>query len=839
MTLTINDNDGKPMSGWLQWTPGIASAKDPTAFGKLQLIDSPPAGDKLIAYLAARRDLSGLQDAHFELNVLSAEPLGGVEAAWRIEADGKLIRQGDLTDQLAESSDKVTVDMQVGDLPDGQYTFTMSLARGGTELARVSEPFVRFSAGSLAEQLEALKQRRDALLKRVQNMQKSGRSLLLPRSTLATVGEFLTFTDDDLKKARNVRAHKVLNELKVMLDEAEAEIADLQAHPDQDFVIPDFAEQRITVRDGAFWSGERPVFLIGVCGWWKVWNGMKRLVHLGLNSGQESIGATPFGLFETDDGKPVKKRLNALNWAFGWAGEAGCTYSRMLACNQYPDWLGAKHPDATGGGWGRSLSLVHPEVRAFSKRHVRTVASVGERYWPTATYILWGEQGCSLTAHPLEQQAFRQHLQSKFGSVDKLNAAWGTDFESFDDPAVTTYVESPVARFDRARFNQQLFTDWNDFLAKQMREEDPDALVTAYPSLLSWDDSADFTNGLDVEALCNVFDVNSCDTAALEYGGSRWAMTSITGFTMIHDLMTAFNPDHPNFDPELHLCNLRGKHYPPAYIQAAMLQAFLHSLSATNLWVYDRHENIDTMLMYDPRAMEAYGRTGLHLQRLVEPIRAFQRAEAEVGILYSLVSTGYNASHLDELPAAFEGTFFLDTKCAFVSERTALAGGLDDLKLLILPHTSHVPAPVAEAVLAWVKDGGTLLAIGTCFTHDQANRPLPIKLASEDRIIVRRSPTNWDGYHQLGEQVFAEAGIARPIRVVDPQGDFVKGIEMRTAMWNDRRLIYLVNMNKTPTDVALKGFDRPVTDLLTALKITWPHTMSPLAVLLLEESNDQ
>ena len=44
----------------------------------------------------------------------------------------------------------------------------------------------------------------------------------------------------------------MLNELKVMLDGAEAEITDLQAHPARDFVIPDFAQERLTVRDGAF-----------------------------------------------------------------------------------------------------------------------------------------------------------------------------------------------------------------------------------------------------------------------------------------------------------------------------------------------------------------------------------------------------------------------------------------------------------------------------------------------------------------------------------------------------------------------------------------------------------
>ena len=194
----------------------------------------------------------------------------------------------------------------------------------------------------------------------------------------------------------------------------------------------------------------------------------------------------------------------------------------------------------------------------------------------------------------------------------------------------------------------------------------------------------------------------------------------------------------------------------------------------------------------------------------------------------------------EELRAAYEGMFFLDAKCVFVTERTVLAGALDGLKVLILPRASHAPLPVVTAVAAWVQRGGVLLAVGPCFTHDQANRPIATALADtpagKGRIILRTAPENWDQYHRLGDELLAQAGVARPIRAVDAEGQPITGIELRTTLRNGRRLIYLINMNKAKATVSLQGLDRPVVDLITARRIDWPYALSPLEVLLLEEA---
>lgn len=412
-------------------------------------------------------------------------------------------------------------------------------------------------------------------------------------------------------------------------------------------------------------------------------------------------------------------------------------------------------------------------------------------------------------------------------------------------------MDSPVAWHDRGVFNQRTFTDWTAWLAGQVRREDPDALVTAYPSLLSWDDSSDFSNGVDAEALCRVLDVNGCDTASLEYGDRRWAMASITGFAMVQDLLQAFRPDHPNYDPELHLVN-SAKPYPPAYIRAALFQGFLHGLSAANLWVYQRSEGIDSMLTFQPRVMEAYARTALDLRRLVDPVRAFQRAPSQVAILYSMTSIAYNPRHLEEMRAAYEGLFFLDAKVGFVTERSVAEGALRGLKVLVLPRTSHLPADTARRIREWVASGGTLLAVGECLERDPGNRaladPLPAGTPAKiGGVNVRRAmlgkgvvlhldpPAALEGYGSVGEALLTMARVDRPMRARVEGAGPLNGVEMRTAVdAAGRRFLYLLNMNKAPVEVRL-GSAPALVDLECSEAVALPLRLAPLEVRLCAE----
>lgn len=850
MTVIINDNDGDgPQRTWLEWTPGIAGPKDPSAFGELALIDEPPAATEVVAWLVGDKDLSDRDVADFVLNLETPKPPGTVTLRWTLAFAGKEVARGELPANLATTSNQIPLHIPLQNTRFGSLTLQTEVRQDGKLIASAQCTFARYALTALQERLSRIKAQQLVLWERVNTWRQRGGHGDYPRATIGTAGEFVTYCADDLEKRLCERAEKVMDELEKMLGEAAKELDTLAADPARDWVVPSFSQKRLTVRDGAFWDGDRPVFLLGFCGWWQMWTSCRRLADIGMNLAEDSIVA-PFALFPENTAQPIHNMVEGTDWAWLRGDEKNFRYSRMIACNQLPDYFSKQHPDAAGGGWSGFCTL-HPDLRAFEARYLGTIAEIAARHYSPGVYVLWGENGHALTRHPLEVAAFRKWLEHKYARLADLTAAWGTTFTSFADVGNGDRSDSPVAWYDRGVFNQRLFTEWSSWLVQQVKAKDPQALCTSYPSLLSFDDSSDFSAGIDMEALCQVFDVNACDTAALDYGGKRWAMTSITGFAMPQEMLQAFNPEHPNYDPELHLVNLQ-QPYPAAYVGAVLWQGFLHGLSAASAWVYERRDGIDSMLTFQPRVMEAYLRTGLDLRRLVEPVRTFQRASAEVAILHSQASVAYNPQHLPEMRAAYEGTFFLDAKVTFVTELTVLRSGLGGLKLLLLPSTSHVPAPVADAIRNWIGDGGTVWLIGNCLTHDTASRPLPpwpdfrpARVGGADlqratlgkgQVVKMQSQSELDPYRTVGEALLAETRVTRPRRVVGPDGKGLDGVEFRLVKRDGRELMYFINMNKATVSVNLDPRPAgPVRDLLNGGAIQFPIKLAPLEVALSEQ----
>jgi len=201
--------------------------------------------------------------------------------------------------------------------------------------------------------------------------------------------------------------------------------------------------------------------------------------------------------------------------------------------------------------------------------------------------------------------------------------------------------------------------------------------------------------------------------------------------------------------------------------------------------------------------------------------------------------------------AVYEGLYFLDAKCVFVTERTVLRGALDGLKLLVLPEASHVPDDVAGRILDWARGGTTVLAVGPCLTHDDLNRrraaeppagttaPIAEVQATEGalgkgRIIRLDPPSDLGAYRALGDELLARVGAKRPVRVVNEKGGQVDGVEMRSAANDGERLYYLINMNKSAVVVDLTPRPRAAQDLITGKEIGFPCEMACLEVLLLQ-----
>ena len=836
MTWIVNDRDGSAGArAWLEWTPGVASAKDPGVFGTLRLIDAPPAATDVSAIVIVERDLSDRSNAAAEVCIRSPVPLGDGVLRWEIRRmDGAAAAPlvgGETAVTNANMKVSLPVDIPLGALGQGRFVMVADWRGGGDVAASARAMFARFAVEDLMVRLASVRERVTAGMQRVTRIRERGGHGHYPQATLSAVDEFARYTEDDAAKAKYERAQGTLGDLEQLLDEAEREIARIEGDPGADIAVPSLPRARVSARDGTFHCDGEPVLLFGFCGWWEVWAGWDRLAGAGLNHLQDSIIAPGF-LFPGGGEQASAQAMDALGWAYERGDPAGICYSRMLASDQVPREFFDHHPGAAGGGW-YGMCTLHPAARSFQNRYLTTIAATAGTHPSAGVYILYGENVHRFTDHPLEVAAFAEYLEDEYRTLDALNTAWGTQFRDWEGIGTAHEVASPVTWHDRGRFNHRQFASWSQWLQEQVRLTDPDALCTGYPSLLSWDDSSDFSSGIDMEALCRIFRVNGFDTASLDYGGKRWAMTSITGFAMPHDLVKAFNPKNPNFDPELHLVNVNIP-YPDEYIRAAMFQGCFHGMSAANLWVFQRNEGIDSMLVFQPRVMASYFRIGLDLRRLTRAVIAFQQAPSEVAILYAMTSIAFNPDHLPALRAAYEGTFFADTKVGFVTERTITEGALADIKLLLVPAVSHVPEPVARTVADWADAGGNLVLLGDCLVRDHRNRALPDRLRGPAcRILPLEEAVDPDRCRAALEPVI-EQSLRRPFRAVDAAGEPLVGVEMRTVETPEGRLFYAINMNKQPVTFDL--LPRPqatLIDLLGGKTIALPRTMPPLGVMVL------
>ena len=178
-----------------------------------------------------------------------------------------------------------------------------------------------------------------------------------------------------------------------------------------------------------------------------------------------------------------------------------------------PAWLMRVHPECfLVDEHGQPLTFGHrrntcpsqPVYRDFSARIVRALAA---HFAANQNVIGWqidNEFGdrcyCSSC-----QRAFQEWLLAKYGSLDALNAAWGTDFwshiytawEEIPLPWATSYTHNPGLALDYRRFMSDTYAGYQRAQIDILRELSPGKWIThnlmgfRYPTLDYFDLSAD------------------------------------------------------------------------------------------------------------------------------------------------------------------------------------------------------------------------------------------------------------------------------------------------------------------------------------------------------------
>ncbi|MGN6331656.1 MAG: beta-galactosidase [Motilibacteraceae bacterium] len=182
-----------------------------------------------------------------------------------------------------------------------------------------------------------------------------------------------------------------------------------------------------------------------------------------------SVGIFSWALLEPE---PDRYEFDWLDRVLDLLHEGGISVDLATATASPPPWLARLHPETLPVD--HDARVLHPGGRqaycpsspVFRERSLRLVEQVAKRYSTHPAVTMWhvsNELGCH-NVHcycDVSAQAFRRWLQERYGTLEALNAAWGTAFwsqryhawEEVLPPRKAPTFANPTQQLDFARFS--------------------------------------------------------------------------------------------------------------------------------------------------------------------------------------------------------------------------------------------------------------------------------------------------------------------------------------------------------------------------------------------------
>ncbi|HYH78925.1 MAG TPA: beta-galactosidase, partial [Longimicrobium sp.] len=206
----------------------------------------------------------------------------------------------------------------------------------------------------------------------------------------------------------------------------------------------------------------------------EVWDEDVRLMR------EAGVNIVSLGIFAWSRIQPAEDE-----WDFGWLDRVidklhagGIQVNLATATASPPPWVSARYPetlpaDESGASyWPGSRQHFAPSSPTYRRLAGEVVRRLAERYVEHPAVVLWhvgNEYGCHLWMDYSDaaRDAYRAWLRARYGTVERLNEAWGTNFwsqryGSFDEvfpPRLAPYSHNPSSMLDFRRFTSDMLLE--------------------------------------------------------------------------------------------------------------------------------------------------------------------------------------------------------------------------------------------------------------------------------------------------------------------------------------------------------------------------------------------
>ncbi|MEI7728978.1 MAG: alpha-amylase family protein [Verrucomicrobiota bacterium] len=276
--------------------------------------------------------------------------------------------------------------------------------------------------------------------------------------------------------------------------------------------------------------------------------------------------------------------------------------------------------------------------------------------------------------------AFREAMRKRYGNIAALNQAWKTSHPAFDQVATFLPDKAPSdrARADFVEWYQAAMTEWSVFWVKTTRKYFPKTEI-----YLCTGGNGDPILGAD-------FTAQTAAIAGEEAGvritneGSDYAHN----FAITREVATATRlyKTFCGFEPASHVSEtgVVARIYNATASGARQLHYYENNVLSTPLAMQNFRTNVGWIVLRQPRLDTA----------IYVPRESWALERVSLQRFYELAPFLRDVTDLD-----------------FLTRRTVNDGFLRGCRMLILPPCPVLEPDVAEKIAAWVRQGGTLVAI--------------------------------------------------------------------------------------------------------------------------------
>jgi Beta-galactosidase/Beta-galactosidase trimerisation domain len=689
---------------------------------------------------------------------------------------------------------------------------------------------------TVEERLKKTAENLQALKRKIEQGRQAGQQMAYQTADARVVESFLRYVREDL--AENQPGHQ----LRGLKGAAYIDRLCLDALKDdavREAAVPRYHTAPWTIGAGAFWQDNRPVYFTGAGHFGQVRQDIPILSDYGLNMIQIEMG--PANGLPTPDTVDLEAiRQNVVQW-LDKAAAHNVAVNLLISPHYFPKWAFDADPAHAKCGEGfLKFCIEAPNTRVVMEKWLDALMPLIAHH-PALHSICLSNEPQYKGRCAYERAAFQAWLKAKWGSIGKVNEAYGTRFQRFEDIELPQDTSHYGLYFDRWRFNQERFVAFHEMLRDRIHRYAPDLPVHVKVMSQAFEDPGRFEVGIDYERFTQLDRIAGNDGGTAFVGERRgeYACEWQT-ITMNYTLQHSVAPDSPIFNSENHIIGDGDTRYiPESYIRTVYWQEAVHGQGATTTWVWDRGQTGDLAenILTRANCVHALGRVALDLQRLAPEVYALSRTPAQMAILYAYSSLLPSKAYYDEVRAAFEGAYFTDAVTDFVTERQIQAGKLSRYKLVVVPLASHAPDTVVRALNEYIRNGGTVMTVGQCFTRDQYGRPSKDSLSASGRgrLVSYPEPLTPRAYRDVLDHLLDQAGAARVVRIEGPHGEPVWGVNVRAVESNGRMLVNLLNLSREPRRVQLANQPsaRRALNLMDGKEIEFPIALSPLEPTLL------